>query len=78
MDEQLSTIGDNKAVLDIDCIETRNISYRYPLTDQYRIKNINFKINKGEKVAFVGENGATKTTFIKLLTGMLEPASGIY
>ena len=51
LDEQLSTIGDNKAVLDIDCIETRNISYRYPLTDQYRIKNVNFKINK-EKVAF--------------------------
>lgn len=76
LDEQLSTIGDNKAVLDIDCIETRNISYRYPLTDQYRIKNVNFKINKGEKVAFVGENGAGKTTFIKLLTGMLEPASG--
>ncbi len=76
LDEQLSNIVANKAVLDIDCLETRNISYRYPLTDQYRIKNVNFKINKGEKVAFVGENGAGKTTFIKLLTGMLEPASG--
>jgi ATP-binding cassette subfamily B protein len=63
-------------ILDIESIEARNIMYRYPLTDEYRIKDVNFKIYKGEKVAFVGENGAGKTTFIKLLTGMLEPASG--
>lgn len=65
-----------KNILDIQCLETRNVSYRYPLTDELRIKNINFKIHKGEKVAFVGENGAGKTTFIKLLTGMLQPTSG--
>lgn len=57
-------------------LEASNVSYRYPLTDQYRIKDVSFRIEKGEKVAFVGENGAGKTTFVKLLTGMLEPSMG--
>lgn len=77
LDEQITrTTDDTKAALELDCLETCNVSYRYPLTDEYRIKNVNFIIRKGEKVAFVGENGAGKTTFIKLLTGILEPSSG--
>ena len=76
LDEQLLKNLDNKTVLDIESIETKNVTYRYPLTDEYRIKNVNFTIRKGEKVAFVGENGAGKTTFIKLLTGMLQPSGG--
>jgi len=60
----------------IDNITTQNVSYRYPLTDEIRIKNIDFSLSKGEKIAFVGENGAGKTTFIKLLTGILEPSEG--
>jgi ATP-binding cassette subfamily B protein len=57
-------------------LEARGVTYRYPLTDDYRIKNVSFTLRQGEKVAFVGENGAGKTTFIKLLTGMLEPSGG--
>lgn len=64
------------APADIGSLEARNIKYRYPLTDEYRIKNVSFAVQKGEKVAFVGENGAGKTTFVKLLTGMLEPSEG--
>jgi len=63
-----------KDVPDFERLEARHVSYRYPLTGAYRIKNVNFTIRKGEKVAFVGENGAGKTTFVKLLTGLLEPA----
>ncbi|MCL2741454.1 MAG: ABC transporter ATP-binding protein/permease [Oscillospiraceae bacterium] len=57
-------------------IEAIDVSYRYPLTDEYRIRNVSFRLRKGEKVAFVGENGAGKTTFVKLLTGLLQPAEG--
>lgn len=62
------------AATNIETLETQSITYRYPLTDDYRIKGVSFSIQKGEKVAFVGENGAGKTTFVKLLTGMLEPS----
>ncbi|MCL1795088.1 MAG: ABC transporter ATP-binding protein/permease [Oscillospiraceae bacterium] len=77
LNEQISKSADGKITeLDIECLEAQNLTYRYPLTDDYRIKNVSFSIRKGEKVAFVGENGAGKTTFVKLLTGMLEPAEG--
>jgi ATP-binding cassette subfamily B protein len=73
LDEQ--AIGVPK-LLGVEDITVKNVSYRYPLTDDYRIHHINFTIHKGEKVAFVGENGAGKTTFVKVLTGMLEPSEG--
>ncbi|MCL2774123.1 MAG: ABC transporter ATP-binding protein/permease, partial [Oscillospiraceae bacterium] len=78
LSEQIAENSENiggKSV-DFEKLEVKDISYRYPLTDEYRIKNVNFSIKQGEKVAFVGENGAGKTTFIKLLTGMLEPSGG--
>lgn len=68
--------AENRAPVEIERLEARNITYRYPLTDMCRIKDVSFAIQKGEKVAFVGENGAGKTTFVKLLTGMLEPSKG--
>ena len=61
----------------VDLVSAKNVSYRYPLTNEYRIKNVSLTINRGEKIAFVGENGAGKTTFIKLLTGMLMPSMGV-
>jgi len=79
LNEQISKSIDTngaKTTLDIESLEAKNVTYRYPLTDEYRLINVNFTINKGEKVAFVGENGAGKTTFIKILTGMLEPSHG--
>ena len=45
-------------------IEFKNVSFKYPNTEKYIFKNLNFKINKGEKIAIVGVNGAGKTTLI--------------
>lgn len=53
----------------LNTIEFKDVSFKYQNTDKYVLKNISFKINRGEKVAFVGENGSGKTTLIKLITG---------
>lgn len=48
-------------------IEFKNVSFTYPDSDNKILNNFSLKINPGEKVAFVGENGAGKSTVIKLL-----------
>lgn len=60
----------------IVAVQARNLKYRYPLCKNYVLNGIDLTINRGEKVAFVGENGAGKTTFVKLVTGILSPSHG--
>jgi ATP-binding cassette subfamily B protein len=60
----------------INEIEFRNVSFRYPRTDQFVLHNINFKIRLGQSLALVGKNGAGKTTLVKLLCRLYEPTSG--
>ena len=57
-------------------IEFKNVSYKYYKADNYSLKNLNLKINAGEKLAVVGLNGAGKTTMIKLLLRLYEPTEG--
>ena len=57
-------------------IEFRNVSFRYPQSENNVLTNISFKLKKGEKLALVGENGAGKTTLIKLLLRLYQPTSG--
>lgn len=57
-------------------IEFRNVSFKYPDSDKYVLKNINTRLSIGKKQAFVGENGAGKTTFIKLLCRLYDPTEG--
>ncbi|HDK7169554.1 TPA: ABC transporter ATP-binding protein [Clostridium botulinum] len=59
-----------------DCIEFRNVSFKYPNSDKYILKNINLKINAGDTCAIVGLNGSGKTTMIKLLARLYEPTEG--
>ena len=57
-------------------IEFQNVSFRYPGSEKYALKNINLTIKSGEKLSIVGENGAGKTTFVKLLTRLYDPVEG--
>lgn len=57
-------------------IEFRNVSYTYFGAEAPTIKNISFKLHKGEKLAVVGHNGAGKTTLIKLMCGLYRPTEG--
>lgn len=57
-------------------IEFKDVSFAYPNSSQLILKNINIKINPLQKYSIVGENGAGKSTFIKLLMGLYQPTSG--
>lgn len=57
-------------------IELRNVSFRYTEDGENILENINFRISAGEKISVVGLNGAGKTTFIKLICGLLDPTEG--
>lgn len=54
----------------------QNVSFKYPETDKFVLKKINLKISPNERIAIVGENGASKTTLIKLLSKMYMPTEG--
>lgn len=57
-------------------IEFKNVSFRYPGTSRYVLKDINITIHPGDTIVLVGLNGAGKTTLIKLLTRLYDPSEG--
>ena len=57
-------------------IEFSNVSFKYPRTENYVLRNVNLKFKIGEKLAVVGMNGSGKTTFIKLLCRLYDPTEG--
>ncbi len=60
----------------IPSIEFKNVSFTYPGSKEKIFDNFSMKINPGDDVAFVGENGAGKTTFVKLLARLYDIDSG--
>ncbi|WP_121628727.1 type I secretion system permease/ATPase [Poseidonibacter antarcticus] len=57
-------------------IEFRNVSFKYPDSEAYALKNVSFSIKEGEKVAFIGRIGSGKSTIAKLILKLYEPESG--
>ncbi|MEG2289186.1 MAG: ABC transporter ATP-binding protein [Clostridium sp.] len=57
-------------------LEFKNVSFKYPGTENYILKNMSFVIEDGRHYAFVGTNGAGKTTITKLITGLYEDFEG--
>ena len=53
-----------------------HVSFKYPGTEDYIIRDLNLEFTIGEKLALVGQNGAGKTTLIKLLLRLYEPTEG--
>ncbi|WP_291580435.1 ABC transporter ATP-binding protein [Clostridium sp. UBA6640] len=60
----------------LNSLEFKNVSFKYPGTDNYILKNISFNIEEGKHYAFVGVNGSGKTTITKLITGLYEEFEG--
>ncbi len=57
-------------------IEFRDVSFKYPRTENWVLRHVNMKFKIGDKLAIVGENGSGKTTFIKLLCRLYDPTEG--
>lgn len=57
-------------------VEFKNVSFKYPNSDRWALKNVSVKFEVGTKLAVVGENGSGKSTFIKLLCRLYDPQEG--
>jgi ATP-binding cassette subfamily B protein/ATP-binding cassette subfamily C protein len=69
--------GDKTPVFDKDSvIEFKNVSFKYPGSENYALHNMNITVRGDEKLCIVGANGSGKSTFIKLLTRLYMPSEG--
>ena len=69
--------GDRKRLKSaFESLEFKNVSFKYPGTEKYILKDVSFKILKDRNYAFVGANGAGKSTIIKLLNGLYKEYEG--
>ena len=53
-----------------------DVGFRYPGKERWALRHIDLTIARGDSIALVGENGAGKTTFVKLLAGLYQPTEG--
>ena len=56
--------------------EFRDVSFKYPGTERLILDHLNFRLEPGERIALIGQNGQGKTTIVKLITRLYDPSSG--
>ena len=56
--------------------EFRGVGFRYPGKERWVLRDVSFRLERGERLALIGENGAGKTTLVKLLCRLYEPDEG--
>ena len=90
VDEDLANIVDYRQFIEITdsraathkvdhephIIRFEKVSFRYPKTQRMVLQDISLEIARGQHIAVIGENGAGKSTFIKLLMGLYAPTDG--
>jgi len=57
-------------------LEANNINFSYPGSKRVILKEVSFKITKGDKLAIIGKSGSGKSTLLNLILGLLKPSSG--
>lgn len=73
------SIEDGKADIkptEVGTVEFRNVSFKYPDADEYLLRNISFKVNKGETIAFIGSTGSGKSSLINLVPRFYDATDG--
>ena len=78
LDENISVIDGtfNGDTEEKGTIEFKNVSFKYPDADEYLLKNISFKANKGETIAFIGSTGSGKSSLINLIPRFYDATKG--
>lgn len=78
LDEEISIVDGNfnEKTTESGTIEFKNVSFKYPDADEYVLKNISFKVNKGETIAFIGSTGSGKSTLINLIPRFYDATEG--
>ena len=66
----------NGKTAEVGTVEFKNVSFKYPDADEYLLKNISFKVNKGETIAFIGSTGSGKSTLINLVPRLYDATDG--
>ena len=66
---------DGKTV-EVGCVEFKNVSFKYPDANEYLLKNISFKVNKGQTIAFIGSTGSGKSSLINLVPRFYDVTDG--
>lgn len=61
---------------EVGTVEFKNVSFKYPDADDYLLKNISFKANKGDVVAFIGSTGSGKSSLINLVPRFYDATDG--
>mgnify|MGYP004582103217 CR=1 FL=1 len=57
-------------------VEFKNVSFKYPDAEEYLLKDISFKVNKGETIAFIGSTGSGKSTLVNLVLRFYDVTKG--
>jgi ABC-type multidrug transport system fused ATPase/permease subunit len=74
----LKLVETSNAPLGIEnCLEFRNISYRYPGTTNAGVTDLSFRVNVGEKIGIVGSTGSGKSTLADIMLGLLTSSEGL-
>ncbi|KKK49136.1 hypothetical protein LCGC14_3138120, partial [marine sediment metagenome] len=60
----------------VESIELRNVSFKYPATQKYTLKNVNLIFNRSESTLIIGANGAGKSTLLRILAVLTPPTHG--
>ena len=68
--------GNVETKSEVGTIEFKNVSFKYPDAEEYVLKNISFKANKGDTVAFIGSTGSGKSTLVNLIVRFYDVTDG--